>query len=671
MAPWPELEETNKYIEEPCSQQSPTMPPKEETNLKGKAVSLGNQMELLPAYSTIALTADQEPRNEEDPWDMPVLQSTGVKWSELDGKGKVLCVLKGLGKSILLLGLLYFFICSLDVLSSAFQLVGGKAAGDIFKDGSVLSNPVAGLVIGVLVTVMVQSSSTSSSIIVSMVASSLLTVRLAIPIIMGANIGTSVTNTIVALMQAGDRNEFRRAFAGATVHDFFNWLSVFVLLPLEVASGYLFLLTSVIVESFHLESGESAPELLKVITDPFTKLIIQLDKSVISAIAIGDKSASNKSLVKTWCQTKTSLIAKNVTVPSPENCTSPDLCWFDGNSTFTLRNYSHTENIKKCNHIFAGTTLYDSAVGVILLALSLLVLCTCLVLIVKLLNSILKGQVANVIKKTLNTDFPFPFSWLTGYLAMLVGAGMTFIVQSSSVFTSAITPLVGIGVISIERAYPLTLGSNIGTTTTAILAAMASPGNTLKYSLQIALCHFFFNISGIILWYPFPCMRVPIRLAKGLGNITAKYRWFAIFYLLICFLLIPLLVFALSMAGWPYLVGICVPILAFLVMIIIINILQAQQPLCLPRLLRSWDFLPLWMHSLQPWDTLVTSATSACGRYCCCCCKCCQGKDTGPAAKEKPTKAMEGHDNPVSLADEENDPTTEKTKPIDLSVTAL
>lgn len=69
---------------------------------------------------------------------------------------------------------------------------------------------------------------------------------------------------------------FYRAFAGATVHDFFNWLSVFVLLPLEVASNYLYRLTTVIVDSFHLESGESAPELLKVITDPFTKLIIQV-----------------------------------------------------------------------------------------------------------------------------------------------------------------------------------------------------------------------------------------------------------------------------------------------------------------------------------------------------------------------------------------------------------
>ena len=42
-----------------------------------------------------------------------------------------------------------------------------------------------------------------------------------------------------------------------------------------------------------------------------------------------------------------------------------------------------------------------------------------------------------------SADFPFPFGWVTGYIAMVVGAGMTFIVQSSSVFTSAITPLVG------------------------------------------------------------------------------------------------------------------------------------------------------------------------------------------------------------------------------------
>lgn len=66
-----------------------------------------------------------------------------------------------------------------------------------------------------------------------------------------------------------------RAFAGATVHDFFNWLSVLVLLPLEVATGYLHEVTELIINSFQIQSGE-APELLNVITDPLTEAIIQV-----------------------------------------------------------------------------------------------------------------------------------------------------------------------------------------------------------------------------------------------------------------------------------------------------------------------------------------------------------------------------------------------------------
>ncbi|XP_061048126.1 sodium-dependent phosphate transport protein 2B isoform X2 [Eubalaena glacialis] len=485
MAPWPELENaqpnSDKYIEGAAGQQS-TTPAKGKETGKNDTDTPVTKIELLPSYSTMALI--EEPTAVEDPWNLPELQDTGIKWSERDTKGKILCVFQGIGKFILLLVFLYFFVCSLDVLSSAFQLVGGKVAGQFFSNNSIMSNPVAGLVIGVLVTVLVQSSSTSSSIVVSMVASSLLNVQAAIPIIMGANIGTSITNTIVALMQAGDRSEFRRAFAGATVHDFFNWLSVLVLLPLEAATHYLERLTNLVVETFNFKNGEDAPELLKVITDPFTKLIIQLDKKVINQIAMNDETAKNKSMIKIWCKTFTSLTERNVTVPSPDNCTSPSLCWTDGLHTWTIKNVTHQENIAKCQHIFVNFNLPDVVVGTILLVVSLLVLCSCLILIVKLLGSVLRGQVAVVIKKTINTDFPFPFAWVTGYLAILVGAGMTFIVQSSSVFTSAMTPLIGIGVISIERAYPLTLGANIGTTTTAILAALASPGSTLKSSLQ-------------------------------------------------------------------------------------------------------------------------------------------------------------------------------------------
>ncbi|XP_069507633.1 sodium-dependent phosphate transport protein 2A isoform X2 [Ambystoma mexicanum] len=530
--------------------------------------------------------------------------------------GKFRSISLSLMKIPLLFGFLYLFVCSLDVLSSAFQLAGGKVAGDIFKDNAILSNPVAGLVVGILVTVLVQSSSTSTSIIVSMVSSGLLEVRSAIPIIMGSNIGTSVTNTIVALMQAGDRNEFKRAFAGATVHDCFNWLSVLILLPLEVATGYLHHVTRLVVATFKIESGKDAPDLLKILTEPFTKLVIQLDRTVITGIAIGDETLRNKSLIRILCQEKPDMVTNATFMDGLQSCSSPGQCLLDRNATELMGNM--VTEAEKCNHLFVNSHLPDLAVGLILLAGSLVVLCTCLVMLVKILNSTLKGQVAKAIKKVINTDLPYPFGWVTGYFAMVVGAGMTFVVQSSSVFTSAITPLIGIGVISIERAYPLTLGSNIGTTTTAILAALASPGDKLASAFQIALCHFFFNISGILLLYPLPFTRLPIRMAKTLGKRTAKYRWFAVLYLIICFLLLPSLIFGISMAGWQVLVGVGAPFLGLLFFIGAVNFLQSRSPGRLPQRLQTWDFLPLWMHSLQPMDRLITSATLCCTDHCTC-----------------------------------------------------
>nr|XP_033783446.1 sodium-dependent phosphate transport protein 2A isoform X2 [Geotrypetes seraphini] len=546
------------------------------------------------------------------PWQNPKPSLEDPQKPETGRWEKIWTSYSSLLKIPLLFGFLYLFICSLDVLSSAFQLAGGKVAGDIFQDNAILSNPVAGLVVGILVTVLVQSSSTSTSIIVSMVSSGLLEVRSAVPIIMGSNIGTSVTNTIVALMQAGDRNEFKRAFAGATVHDCFNWLSVLVLLPLEVATGYLYHVTKIVVASFNIQSGQDAPELLKVITEPFTKLVIQLDKSVITGLATGDENFRNKTLIRIWCKEKLSLVPTNISVEGLPNCSSTGHCWPEGNTTWSLDNATIWTGTEKCKHMFVNSHLPDLAVGLILLAGSLFMLCTCLVILVKLLNSVLKGQVAKAIKKVINTDFPYPFSWATGYFAMLIGAGVTFVVQSSSVFTSAITPLIGIGVITIERAYPLTLGSNIGTTTTAILAALASPGDKLASAFQIALCHFFFNISGILLWYPFPFTRLPISMAKSLGERTAKYRWFAVLYLIICFLFLPSLVFGVSMAGWQVMVAVGVPFMGIIFFIFTVNILQMRGPSYLPKWLQTWDFLPIWMHSMKPMDGLIRNATLCC-----------------------------------------------------------
>ncbi|XP_045878748.1 sodium-dependent phosphate transport protein 2C isoform X6 [Meles meles] len=408
---------------------------------------------------------------EVDPWDLPQLKDTGQSWKELSVAGRVLRVVIGFLKACGLLGNLYLFICSLDILSSAFQLLSSKMAGDIFKDNVVLSNPVAGLVIGVLVTVLVQSSSTSSSIVVSMVASKLLTVQACVPIIMGVNVGTSITSTLVSMAQSGDRDEFRRAFGGSAVHGIFNWLTALILLPLESATALLERLSGLALGAGSLQPGGQAPDILKVLTRPLTHLVVQLDTDMITSSVTGN--ATNGSVIKRWCGTR------ELTIPGNSSDCGPT-----ASGPCTESNSSVLVEQLPCQHLFVGTALTDLAVGFILLAASLLMLCTCLVLIVKLLNSVLRGRVAQAVRKVINADIPFPFSWLSGYLAILVGAGLTFVLQSSSVFTAAIVPLMGVGVISLERAYPLFLGSNIGTTTTALLAALASPADMLLSALQ-------------------------------------------------------------------------------------------------------------------------------------------------------------------------------------------
>jgi solute carrier family 34 (sodium-dependent phosphate cotransporter) len=137
-------------------------------------------------------------------------------------------------RALLVLGFLYTFLVGVGLLES-----GIAALGEGFKEGLLenVANPVSGLFAGILATVLVQSSSVSTSTIVGLVGAGTLPVSLAVPMIMGANIGTTVTNTLAALGNIRRAEEFRRGFAGATMHDFFNLLAVAVLLPLELATG--------------------------------------------------------------------------------------------------------------------------------------------------------------------------------------------------------------------------------------------------------------------------------------------------------------------------------------------------------------------------------------------------------------------------------------------------
>lgn len=158
------------------------------------------------------------------------------------------------------------------------------------------------------------------------------------------------------------------------------------------------------------------------------------------------------------------------------------------------------------------------------------------------------GQAEKFIQRALN---------MNGYLAILVGTGITIVLQSSSVVTSALTPLVGVGVLSLEGMLPLTLGSNIGTCVTAILASLATNSPN---SITASLCHLFFNVFGTLTFYPIKFMRnLPLNSARWLGNTVYKYRWFGFVYMAFVFLIIPgyllLLVELCSMNNSGALVG--------------------------------------------------------------------------------------------------------------------
>lgn len=173
--------------------------------------------------------------------------------------------------------------------------------------------------------------------------------------------------------------------------------------------------------------------------------------------------------------------------------------------------------------------------GVAAFVLGLIILFICLFAMVTMLQKMLLGTSTRIIYKATN---------INGYLAMLIGVGVTILVQSSSITTSTFTPLVGLGVIRLEQMYPITLGANIGTTITALLAALLSTTD----AMQVALAHLFFNISGILVWYPIPFLRqIPLNAARHLGKATRVWRGVPLVYIAVTFLLIPLLLLGLSL----------------------------------------------------------------------------------------------------------------------------
>jgi sodium-dependent phosphate cotransporter len=342
-------------------------------------------------------------------------------------------------RAILALTLLYAFLVSIKLMGASF-----KQFGDVAKQLIMTAeNPFVGLMIGILATSIVQSSSTTTATVVGLVGSGLLPLPVAIPMIMGANIGTSVTNTIVSLGNITKKDEFHRSFSASTVHDFFNFIAVIVFFPLQLYTGFLTKASTYMADVFVSMGGFKTTNYFKVIIKPAVKFI------------------------------KTSV---------------------DGNAS-------------------------------IMLVIAFALMFVALHFLSKLLKNELMGSLNKWFDKVMFKNAATSF---------LLGIIITVAVQSSSITTSVIVPLAGAGVLSLEQIFPYTLGANLGTTITAILASLAI-GNPV--AIAVAFAHLLFNIFGTLLIYPLRA--IPIAMARGLATLAIKNKMYPIAYVALAFFILP------------------------------------------------------------------------------------------------------------------------------------
>ncbi len=341
---------------------------------------------------------------------------------------------------LLLFGLLYLFFVSIALMSTAVKLFGKGFAEQLL---ATTSSPFVGLFIGILATSLVQSSSTTTSMTVALVASGAIELQGAIPIIMGANVGTSVTNTLVALAHITRANEFKKAFAAATMHDFFNVIAIIVLFPVNYFTNILEILAQFLSGAFQAVGGLKFSSPLKIITTPAVNLI--------------------KSLV--------------------------------------------------------------ASSGTIMLIIAVVLLLVSLRYIVMTLKSLVIGRVETFFNETL---------FKNALRSFVIGLILTVMVQSSSITTSLAVPLASTGIFSLRQVFPYTLGANVGTTITAILASMVTAN---PVAVATAFAHLMFNMMGIILIWPF--RDLPVWLAEKLADLAVHNRMIPIFYVVLLFFIIP------------------------------------------------------------------------------------------------------------------------------------
>lgn len=337
---------------------------------------------------------------------------------------------------------LFLFIFALDMLTLSMTQLNSAFVKDILQ---ATRNPFVSLFIGLLVTALLQSSSTVTSIVVAIVAAGNLSLEQAVPLVMGANIGTTLTSTLVSFSYITREKDFKRALSAGILHDFFNIIVVIILLPLELYFKFLSGIAHQVAQIFASDASFSEPMVYhKVFTRPISE-------------------------------------------------------WIDNSLQLPY----------------------------LTLVLSLLLV----FLAIKLLsNSVFKSfEIGEV------NDFN-KFIFKSPYLAFLYGTIFTAAVQSSSVTTSLVVPVVAEGKVSIKKSFPFIIGANIGTTITAAIAAIYKT----EAAIALALVHFFFNLIGAIVFLPFPFVRnIPVKFALYFGQKSIENKIIGIAYILITFFIIP------------------------------------------------------------------------------------------------------------------------------------
>ena len=354
-------------------------------------------------------------------------------------------------RAFLIISIIVLFLLAIDLMIFSLSSIGLGAVRELIR---IAELPFISLFIGLLSTALIQSSSTTTSIAVAMVASGTITLDSGVFVIMGANIGTTLTSDLISLSYITHKSRFRLAISAGVVHDFFNIMTVIIIFPLE----YYYKLLS--------KSAIYITQLLGV-RSPDTEIPLSRPvNSVIKPITLG--------------------IANFI-----------DNYWIVG------------------------------IIGILLLVAAIK-------LFSKYSYKLLIGKSRDKLKSYIFNN-PFKsFSW---------GLLITGAVQSSSITTSLSVPLVATRKVSLSSVFPFIMGANIGTTITALLAAIFKS----EAAVSLAIAHLIFNLIGVMIFLPFGRIRKwPVLLAGKFGKLASEYKIMGLFYIILTFFLIPFLLIYIS-----------------------------------------------------------------------------------------------------------------------------